>query len=100
MDEKSGMIELCKRAVAIVEKDPEMSFDDVRRILMRLELTPRQTEWDTGTVILQLGGLSIRVLKLERIIASKKATNRDKDRLAVSVLETTLKVASGEGVSR
>ena len=100
MDEKSGMIELCKRAVAIVEKHPEMSFDDVRRILMRLELTPRQTEWDTGTVILRLGGLSIRVLKLERIIASKKATNRDKDRMAVSVLETTLKVASGEGHSR
>jgi hypothetical protein len=52
-----------------------------------------QTEWDTGTVTLQLGDVPIRVLTLERILASKKAANRDKDRMAVSVLEATLKVA-------
>ncbi len=42
MREESGMLEICRQAHTIVEKNPELDFDDVRRILMRLKLTPRQ----------------------------------------------------------
>ncbi len=43
----------------------------------------------------RIGGTTVRVLSLERIIASKKAANREKDRLILPVLEdawATLKV--------
>lgn len=42
-------------------------------------------------ITIQVEDLSLPVLKLERIIASKKAANRQKDRLVLPVLEDTLK---------
>jgi len=42
METQRNMLDICRRAQAIVEKHPELSFDDVRRILMRLRLTPEQ----------------------------------------------------------
>lgn len=44
-----------------------------------------------NTVRIALGRTKIPVLKLERIIASKKATGRQKDKLALSVLRDVLK---------
>ena len=40
-----------------------------------------------GAITMSVDGLDIRVLPLERIIASKKATNRPKDRAILPVLE-------------
>jgi hypothetical protein len=40
-----------------------------------------------NTIEVTLGRTKVRVLALERIIASKKATNREKDRLILPVLE-------------
>jgi hypothetical protein len=37
-----------------------------------------------------LDGLEVRVLPLERIVASKRATNRPKDLAALPALEATL----------
>ena len=39
---------------------------------------------------IRIGRTTVRVLSLERIIASKKAVNREKDRLILPVLEDTL----------
>jgi hypothetical protein len=43
------------------------------------------------TVKVQLGRVKVAVLRLDRIIASKKATGRDKDRLALKVLADAMK---------
>ncbi len=43
-------------------------------------------EW-RHTVKVRVGGTQVRVLSLERIIVSKKAANREKDRLILPVLE-------------
>lgn len=43
------------------------------------------------TIRVPLGRTKILVLRLERIIASKKATGRDKDKLALAVLSDALK---------
>jgi hypothetical protein len=40
-----------------------------------------------NTIEVTLGRTKVKVLSLERIIASKKATNREKDRLVLPVLE-------------
>jgi len=42
----------------------------------------------------RLGAYSLKVLSLERILASKKAANRSKDQLAIPVLEDSLRAAS------
>ncbi|MFQ5766865.1 MAG: hypothetical protein ACE5ID_02650 [Acidobacteriota bacterium] len=44
------------------------------------------------TIEIPLGRTHVRVLSLERIIASKKALNREKDRRILPVLEDALKV--------
>ena len=44
------------------------------------------------TIKVPLGRTKIHVLKLERIITSKKASGRDKDKLALKVLADALKV--------
>ena len=44
------------------------------------------------TIKLRLGRVKILVLKLERIIASKKAAGREKDKLVLKVLQDALKV--------
>jgi hypothetical protein len=43
-----------------------------------------------GAIEVSLGGVSIKLLPLERIIASKKAANRPKDRLSLPVLKSAL----------
>jgi hypothetical protein len=53
-----------------------------------------------GTTIMRIGRASVRVLPLARIIASRKASNREKDRLVLPVLEdalATLKRARSRG---
>lgn len=46
-----------------------------------------------NTILVSLGkNLKVKVLKLERIIESKKALNRPKDRLVLPVLEDVLQV--------
>jgi hypothetical protein len=42
----------------------------------------------------EIDGLSVKVLPLERVIASKRATNRPKDRAALPALEATLRARS------
>ncbi|MFH0909460.1 MAG: hypothetical protein V1929_11925 [bacterium] len=49
-------------------------------------------EWE-NTIEVKLGRCTVRVLKLSRIIASKKAANREKDRLVLPVLEDLAAVA-------
>ena len=44
-----------------------------------------------NTIKVPLGRFKVEVLKLERIIASKKATGRDKDKLVLPVLSDALK---------
>ena len=44
-----------------------------------------------NTVKIPLGRTKVHVLKLERIIASKKATGRKKDKLVLKVLSDALK---------
>lgn len=46
-----------------------------------------------NTVEIALSGFTVRVLSLERIIASKTAANRPKDRLVIPVLRNTLAAA-------
>lgn len=43
-----------------------------------------------NTIKIPLGRIKVRVLKIERIIASKEATGREKDRLAIPVLKDAL----------
>jgi predicted nucleotidyltransferase len=43
-----------------------------------------------NTRMIRIGGTTVRVLSLERIIVSKKAANREKDRLILPVLEDAL----------
>jgi predicted nucleotidyltransferase len=43
-----------------------------------------------NTTEIKLEGCSVKILKLERIIKSKKTANRKKDQLSVPVLEDTL----------
>jgi len=50
-----------------------------------------------NTVTIPIGNLEVKVLKLERIIASKKATNRRKDRLVLPVLRDSLRVIRQNG---
>jgi hypothetical protein len=45
-----------------------------------------------NTIKLRLGRVKVLVLKLERIIASKEAAGRDKDKLVLNVLRDALKV--------
>lgn len=47
----------------------------------------------SAAVSIDVDGVSLSVLPLERVIASKRAANREKDRLALPALETALAVA-------
>lgn len=49
------------------------------------------------TIKVSLGRTKILVLKLERIIASKKATGREKDKLVLAVLSDALKAIRERG---
>ena len=43
-----------------------------------------------GAIVREIEGVSLHVLPLERVIASKRATNRPKDRAVLPALEATL----------
>jgi hypothetical protein len=43
-----------------------------------------------AAVVREIEGVSLHVLPLERVIVSKRATNRPKDRAALPALEATL----------
>ncbi len=44
----------------------------------------------------EIDGVPVRILPLERVIASKRSTNRPKDRAALPALEATLAARRGE----
>jgi hypothetical protein len=50
-----------------------------------------------NTLELEVDGLRLRVLKLERIIASKRATGRAKDLAAIPALEEALAAVRASG---
>lgn len=64
--------------------------------LERLDVVPTAHGLDAfdaeyaGAIPRDIEGVSLRVLPLERVIASKRATNRPKDRAALPALEATL----------
>ena len=51
-----------------------------------------KTEYDNSKTV-EIDGIQVKVLPLERIIASKRAANRPKDRAAIPALEAALVVA-------
>jgi hypothetical protein len=51
-----------------------------------------QTEWKR-CAIGRLEGIPLRILPLHRVIASKRAAGRDKDRAVLPILERTLRLA-------
>lgn len=52
-----------------------------------------------NTIKVPLGRIKIAILKLERIIVSKKATGREKDRLVLPVLSDALLAIKSKGLS-
>ena len=58
------------------------------------------SEEKSNTVKVPLGRIKVPVLKLERIIASKKAAGRDKDKIVLPVLSDALKaIQHSEGLT-
>lgn len=53
-----------------------------------------------GAHAYEIEGVSLRILPLERVIASKRATNRPKDRAALPSLEATLLARPPDGHRR
>lgn len=65
-------------------------------IVLRMDgLRGFSEEWKGSKKIL-VEGLAIRVLPIERILISKRAANRPKDRLVISVLEDVIRSANKE----
>jgi hypothetical protein len=58
-----------------------------------------KTEWKECSFG-ELDGVPIRVLPLKRVIASKRAANRDKDIAALPILERTLRLAKRAQASK
>lgn len=50
-----------------------------------------------GAVTRKIDGIPVRVLPLSRVVVSKRATNRPKDRAALPILEATLLARQGIG---
>ena len=57
-------------------------------------------EEKSNAIKMPLGRIKVLVLKLERIIASKKAAGREKDRLVLKVLSDALKTIKGRNRSK
>jgi hypothetical protein len=64
-------------------------LDRIDVVLTVHGLEPFDVEFP-GTVLYEIEGVSLRVLPLERIIVTKQATNRPKDRAQLPALEATL----------
>jgi hypothetical protein len=75
-----------------IELNPPMfagSGTELFDIVLRMDgLKAFADEW-ANTINLQIGSGSVKVLCLERIIQSKLAANRPKDKLAIMVLQDT-----------
>ena len=55
-------------------------------------LHPFAAEWK-GCIEGELENVTVRILPLKRVIASKRAANRDKDIAVLPILERTLRLA-------
>ena len=66
---------------------PDLDRIDV--VLTAHGLNDFATEYE-GSVVREVDGIQLRVLPLERVIASKRVTNRPKDVAALPVLEATM----------
>jgi hypothetical protein len=53
-----------------------------------------------SSLLVDLGVARVRVLPLERILTSKRAANREKDRVAILQIEQTLKVLAAIAARR
>ena len=69
-------------------------LDRIDVVLTVHGLGPFASEY-AATLPVQIDGLTVRILPLERIIASKRATNRAKDQAALPALEATLLAKRG-----
>ena len=70
--------------------DPRIRDADRLDIVTHMHGLGRFTEELVNTVEVTVDGVPLRVLKLERIIASKRATGRPKDLAAIPALEEAL----------
>jgi hypothetical protein len=66
-------------------------------IVMRMDGLGTFSDEMPHTIDVKLGGLTIKVLALDRILASKRAANRPKDRLVIPVLEDSIAAARQAG---
>lgn len=55
----------------------------------------RYSDLETETRVYEVGGLSVRVLRLEAIIRSKEQAGREKDLAALPILRRTLRLKNG-----
>jgi hypothetical protein len=63
-------------------------------IVLRMDGLEKFRDELRDCVEIRLGAYRLKVLPLERILASKKAANRSKDQLAIPVLEDSVRTAS------
>lgn len=77
-----------------IEMNPPMFAGgglDLFDIVLRMDgLGKFADEW-ANCIEVSIGGAPVRVLAIERILASKRATDRTKDRLVVPVLEDSVR---------
>ena len=78
---------------AVLEGAPLATQDDV--VLTAHGLGPFALEYESAKDM-EIDGARLRILPLERVIASKRATNRTKDRAALPALEATLLAKQGK----
>jgi len=93
---------LMKSVRAVLAVRPEADPDNVRHTLILLEQSPLERlrrSLNRGRALAQqlrncvdvsLGRHQLKVLRVDRILASKRAANRAKDRLVIPVLEDSL----------
>jgi len=81
------------------EKPPRFAGEAVKlfAIVTRMHGLGTFEEESDRTVKVRLGRFKVRVLPLERIIVSKEAVGREKDRLVLPILKDALAVISESG---
>ncbi len=67
---------------------------DLFAIVLRMDGLGSFDEEASQAISVQVGGCTLKVLPLARILASKRAANRPKDRLVIKVLEDTIAAIS------
>lgn len=68
-------------------------------VLSMSGLEPFETEWG-GAIELIIGDVPAKVLPLARILASKRAANRAKDRLVIPVLEEVVALQAARAAKK